>query len=139
MADTGRLQDTGYLVIRKTGADTGRIILGVLGSSSAGTANAAGMLTAPDLRDINFAVITSEGIQTGWLDQAIATGRTMEELAQQQVTEGPSNAARMFKAGLITWGLPVIAIMLTLFISMLLIEIRYKTGKRATKENATNK
>lgn len=139
VADTGRLQDTGYLVIRKTGADTGRIILGVLGSSSAGTANAAGMLTAPDLRDINFAVITSEGIQTGWLDQAIATGRTMEELAQQQVTEGPSNAARMFKAGLITWGLPVIAIMLTLFISMLLIEIRYKTGKRATKENATNK
>ncbi|MBA4376273.1 MAG: hypothetical protein C0401_08900 [Anaerolinea sp.] len=121
--------DVGYLAIRGFDIQTDRVLLAVLGNSPAGIRYAVDAVSNPEVSASNFVVVVGEGVQAGWLDQGISTGKVVLPAAQATEAPAASDAVQQFKQGMLVWVIPVVAALLALMILLVYIEVRQQIRK----------
>ena len=124
--------DVGYLAIRGFATETDRVLMAVLGNSSAGISLAVDTVSSPEVRASNFAVVVDEGVQASWLDQGISTGEVAQSSALATEVPTTSIAPQQYKQEILLWVLPAMAALLIVLIMFIYIELRHKISKRST-------
>ncbi len=116
--------DVGYLAIRGYDPSTSRVLMAVLGNSSAGVAQAVEAVIDPKMADNNFGVVSSDQALSGWLDGGVATGN-ISITPPASATETPGeDPVQLFRANMLKWVVPALAISLALALLFLYFEIR---------------
>ena len=117
-------KDVGYLAIRGYASDSGRILMAVLGNTPAGLNFAVDMISLSQLHENNFAVVVNEGVEAGWFDESISTGKVSQTVPPTTDTPIKVNNALQFRQRLLTWVIPLIAGLLIILIFLIIVEIR---------------
>lgn len=116
--------DAGYLAIRGFDATTSRVLLAVLGNTSAGVSYAVEALASPQSVENNFALVTGPAEQSGWLDEGIATGEiSAAGIEPTEVVPG-TDPVQAFRSGMLIWVVPALVILIALMLLLIYVEIR---------------
>ena len=121
--------DAGYLAIRGFDAMTSRVLLAVLGNTSAGVSFAVEALGSPQTANNNFALVTGPAELTGWLDQGIATGEISAAGVQPTQIAPGGDPVQIFRSGMLAWVVPALVILLALMLLFVYMEIRQNIRK----------
>jgi hypothetical protein len=121
--------DVGYLAIRGFDASSNRVLLAVLGNNVTGVEYAVNAVTSPKAAENNFVMVVADNVQTGWLDNGIATGEvTTTSLDVPPVEEG-IDPVQVFRSGMLKWVVPILAVLLGIMLLFIYIEIRQSIKK----------
>lgn len=121
--------DVGYLAIRGFDALSNRILMAVLGNTNAGLGYAVDAVTGKDAAANNFVMVVDPNVQTGWLDDGIATGELVQAQPEPIPTAEAVNPVQIFKIGMLKWVIPVLAFMLAVMLFFIYVEIRQNMRK----------
>ncbi len=123
-------QDAGYLAIRGYDATTSKVLLAVLGSSTAGLTYAVDGLVSKQAAKHNFLIVTGENQETGWLDAGIATGEIVTASGEETPVTPGVDAVQAFRLSMLKWVVPAMVVLLAVMLLFLYIEIRLRVNKK---------
>ncbi len=121
--------DVGYLAIRGFDVSTNRILMAVLGNGTTGVELATNVLTSVDSAKNNFVMVVADNVQSGWLDDGIATGELAPTQIETPVDSIGVDPVQAFRRGMMTWVVPALAVMLAVMLLFIYIEIRQAIQK----------
>ena len=121
--------DVGYLAIRGFDATSSKVLMAVLGNTATGVNYAVEAVTSKGAAENNFVTVVADAVQSGWMDEGIATGEVTSTTITAPPTTETVDPVQVFKVGMRKWAVPLLALLLGAMLFFLYIEIRQNLRK----------